>query len=308
MGFSNNLINIAIKILSSEPVLTREIADLIISEKLLLFIFLKKRNLISDDDFNQIALFIASPQKIADLLSKRPANSNYNKPALTETIVNRVIRKCFSDWFQSMDFTVLNGDFNLAGQKLSNKEINAMFWVRSLYPQSCVLETNKFYSTKLMRHILSSIQIEKKCKGPKKKKMATGLSVKRPKYLNIFFKKQNKIKILRKVSANVMFQKNFMDYRRNVLEQYDSRLPDSKCGLSQRSYFDFHLKKLVIKTMSQILNWFQKHGMKYRSIDAKLLKTVLKQVTCPATRNDQIRVFNLVERFICEHQDSKIKE
>lgn len=295
MTFSENLVSIIIKVLSAERVLKTEVEDLIASERLFLFIYLNKRKLISDRDFNRISIFLNSADKICTLLQRCPGYSNFNRSGLAETILNRVVRKVFLEWLDSKNFEISNGEFVLRRRPLSNKDINRMFWRETLAPQMRLCTPNAPFFDRLFRCIRGSVQIDKKAKTRRISKKQKYASIKQPKYLNIFLKKRLRETILKLISPNMTFAKHFRQTQLDVLEQYDSkwRAPFPDRGTCDK--FQLNLRQSIRKALAMMLSWFRKNGHRFSHVDASSLKVVLRQVACPVTRADQMQVFSMLQ-------------
>jgi hypothetical protein len=157
-------------------------------------------------------------------------------------------------------------------------------------------EKNSF--NKLFLTILNSIQINKKHSSKKIKKKPTKPSVKQPKYMNIFFKKKLKEKILERISGNKRFLNNFLHFKYEILAQYSSKGSCLSQNSSHLNPFKFQLKEHVNKALNQIVNWFKKYGQNFEHLTARSLKKYLRQVACPVTRDDQLKVFNNIENIL----------
>ena len=299
MQFSNNLIMIIVKILSAEEVKFNEIKALDAFERILLFIYLNKRNLISDVNFNHICYFVESPELIHQLIQNCPRLSNCNESGLTETILNRLIRQCFDEWFSRKNFAISNGKFVYLTRDLSNREINKMFWMEILDAQGQKEGSSFVLANSLFSQILNNIQINKKIPKRKIKKKLRKPSVKKPKYMNIFLKKKLKETILEKICFNRCFIQSFKKFKMQIISQYNSVTPFRPSIESEKSNpFQFQLKDLIVKALTQIITWFSKNGYKFNNLTAKSLKIYLRQVACPVTLHDQLRVFEIIEQYI----------
>jgi hypothetical protein len=300
---SNQLTTVIIKILSKEQVNLSEIENMIFSERILLVIYLNKRELISDKDFNDISLYIHSAEKINELLALCPSHSNCNYSGLTETILNRLIRQCFCQWISKKHILISNGNFFFNSKLISNEGINKMFWVDMLNCKQISKGFGINFMDKLFPNILNNIQIHKKILKKKISKKKNKMSVKKPKYMNIFFKKKLKNSILQIITKNQLFIQNYFNFKLQVLEEYDSKQPKFQRLNDSGNPFQLHLRQMVIKALIQIINWFKKHGKKFDQINAKSMKIYLKQVACPVTKYDQLRIFDFIEQYIHQNQN-----
>lgn len=293
-SFSNDLIDAIVKVLASEPVTADDIDSLISSERLLLFIYLNKRDLVSDADFNQLSQYVGCARRTAELLSRCPRFSNYNESGLTETVMNRILRACFREWFLEQRFEVANGRFRHRDRDLSNRDINRMFWADTLSaagPDSQAV-------AELFPSIASSVQIDKKVRTRRIAKKQHKPSIKQPKYLNIFLKKRLRATILGQVSDDSRFVRHFRQLRRDTLRQYGSEDARPQSAEPGKNPFRLHLRDSVRKALSMILSWFRRNGPHHTRINAKSLKVLLRQVACPVTQADQAKVFEAIDSHI----------
>ena len=270
-----------------------------IAERIFLLIYLNKRQLISNSIFDNLKKFIKDESKLSLILEERSLNSNFNESGLTETIINRINRFCFEDWFKTQSITVFNGKFKYKSKSISNEKINKMFWRQMMIGNDNNIDNILKFEN--MYHLISkNVQIKKKKITKKKRK--NKISVKKPKYLNIFLKKKLKRKILKYISKSNLFYLHYKSYKSAVLEQYSYQEVNSKylnkIGNKNINKFAFELKKQIEKTLTQILRWFEKKGNKVDIVEANFIKVSLKHIACPVTLNDHLKVFETLDSVI----------
>lgn len=288
--FSERLVEALVKALSNREVPARELAALSRAERAGMLVYLNKRCIVPDSALDSLGKYLDSPGEVCRVLRGRAPNSNCNGAGLAETIINRVVRFCFEDWIKTTDLEVFNGQFKFGRTRVSNGEINRRFWEALVGGRrGCKESARKF--EKMFLKISSSVQIKKK-KIAKKKRLKN-VSIKQPKYLNIFLKKQLKLSILRRVRGRAGFRRFFDAYKAEVVGQYGGA-----AARGANCKFSFQLKSQVRKALGQIFRWFAQKGAGLGPVSAKALKVRLKHVACPVTLRDYLDVFEAIEKSL----------
>lgn len=296
-SFSDNLVDVLIKTLSNRKINESDISMLTQAERLVLFIYLNKRCIIPNSALDQMQKYINNAAVMVSILDERSRISNCNESGLTETIINRVIRFCFENWIKTKKMHVFNGKYKLGNQKVSNEEINKKFWQEMITGKNTGSDQVKNFE-KMILKINRSIQIKKK--KLKKKKKQKNISIKKPKYLNIFFKKKLKHNILKCVKKSPGFRAYLKAYKKEVIGQYKPALtlaenePSAESG-DVNCKFTFQLKLNVKKAIGQIFKWFSKNGPNSKPLLAEELKVKLKHIACPVTMQDYLNIFKMIE-------------
>lgn len=295
---SDALADVLIKTLSNQKVNENEIEKLSKADRLVLFVYLNKRSIIPDSALDSIGEFLENTREIVSILDERSGISNCNESGLAETIINRVIRFCFEDWIKNKNLHIFNGKYKLGNKKVSNEQINQKFWQELVSGKSRNADRLKNFE-KMILKINNSIQIKKK-KLTKRRKQKN-ISIKKPKYLNIFFKKKLKQSILKCVKSSPEFRRYLAAYKKEVISQYKlaTMLPENEKTAELTDInckFTFQLKLNVRKAIGQIMKWFSKNGENLGPIPAKMLKVRLKHIACPVTLKDYLNIFEIIEK------------
>ena len=293
---SNNLVLVLKNVLSNKNINEKELSTLTNPERILLFLYMNKRCLISDTTLNNIGNILNDTKKMQFILTERSNVSNCNESGLSETIINRILRYCFEDWIQDQNIHSFNGKYKYKNKNLSNEEINKMFWYQLIVGNEYPFQKNIKFE-KLFLKINKNIQIKKK--RISKRKKAKSISVKKPKYLNIFLKKNLKVNILNFVKNNKRFRLHYESYISHVYNQYQnndsfSLITTMNSNLSNNIKFSFRLKEEIKKALLQMLKWFKQKGQKILSVNAKELKVKLKHIACPVTLKDYQNIFESI--------------
>lgn len=292
------------RVLSNKMPSPDQIRILSPSEKILLGIYLNKRMLISDRQLKSFPFMSTDCGPIFSILAEISERSNCNEAGLTETIVNRVLRTCFEEWFdrRKEHFHIFNGKFNFRNKSITNEGVNRLFWEHMLSGPKTLRNRSLDFDAAYSR-ILSNVQIKKKKIGKSKRKK--NISIKQPKYHNIFWKKKLKQVILETLGKNPRFLKNYNLHKSEVLFQYSS-LPIATSDVSANTHslglsknkFSFNLKKQVGKAVTQMFEWVREKADANLELDGVFLKKKLKHVACPVTVEDHRVVFLEIERFL----------
>jgi hypothetical protein len=295
-SISNNLVIVLLNVLSNKKISKNELDNLTRAERILLFLYMNKRCLISDTTLNNIGNILDNTAKMEFILTERSHVSNFNESGLSETIINRILRYCFEDWIKKKNIHAFNGKYKYKNRNLSNEEINKMFWSQMIIGETCSLQKNNKFE-KLFFKISKNIQIKKK--RISKKKKVKSISVKKPKYLNIFLKKNLKEKILKYAKNNKSFGLHYKSYISHVFNQYQTNesfnlIVNKEKNENTSIKFSFHLKEEIKKALLQMLKWFQIKGGNMRSVNAKELKVRLKHIACPVTLKDYQNIFESI--------------
>ena len=302
---TGNLEELIVQLLSHKIPSLDQIIILSPCEKILLAIYLNKRMLISDRQLKSFSLMSTDGIKISSVLSKLPERSNCNESGLTETILNRILRTCFEEWFNQAkkQFHIYNGRYKFRNKNVTNDGVNKLFWEHILSSQKGSRKRKLNFNSVYTR-ILCNVQIKKK--KIKKGKHKKNISIRQPKYHNIFWKKKLKQRILKTLGGNPLFLENYHLHKSEVLFQYSS-LPDPAFDVSDNSdslflsknKFSFDLKKQVSKAISQIFEWIREKADVSLDLDGVLLKKKLKHIACPVTVEDHRVVFLEIEKLLC---------
>jgi hypothetical protein len=288
-------------VLSNKIISENEIKQLTDPEKIVLFIYMNKRCLISDSSLNSIGNILSNTNQIMTILKERSDVSNCNESGLTETIINRILRYCFEDWIKEVKINIFNGKYKYKNKYMTNEDINKMFWYKMIMGGSTSPEKNNKFE-KFYLKISKNIQIKKK--RISKKKRIKSISIKKPKYLNIFLKKKLKEKILRCAKNNKCFRSHYDSYISHVFGQYQinegyflsANVPTED---SKNPKFSFKLKEEIKKAVLQMLKWFRNNGKNLKCVNAKQLKVRLKHIACPVTLKDYQNIFESINN-ICK--------
>ena len=299
MKFTPNLIAVIIKVLSAVDVSFSEIDELAKSERLLLIVFLNKRNLVSDEDFDHIAQSIDSAQNLRSLLLNCRICSSLDKRSLTKSILNRLIRKCFSDWLQRTNFGAID-----AKTAFCDRKVNQKFWADTLTRHVFPGPFKESGLRRLFSEIRKNYRINQKPVRRRKRirKPPKGASVKQPKYLSLIFKNDLRWVIMKLISRDVPFKRNFNEMKKCVLQQYSSQNGWAEDVAPPNDPFQVRLRKSVVKVVQTISSWLQKIGWKLELINARTAQTALKYVRVPPTKWDYFVSLYWIEKHIDEGQ------
>ena len=282
---NNALINLILKLISKREVEEKEFMKLNTLCFQILAIFMYKRDLISKDVAVDLGNIEEKDWKKFKILKKTFRKySNSNESGLKETIVNRVLRLCFKDWLKKSE---------IEENVLSNNYlINKNFW-KDFFANK---EESEF--EKIFLCIQNSLQIQKK-----KLKMNTVVnSKKKPKFLNLVFRKDLLLKILNHSKNSDTFNSNFKLYKETIMNKYNDN-DENEQNIELGSYhnkdelkFNLNLKhqfkKLIQESIKRLNLPKSPFGIKFD------LKKKMRDVIFPITLCDYEKVFEFLEKCI----------
>ena len=282
----DQLLNLSLKFISEKEIKNEDLINLEKEDLVSFFVYPFKRNLITANMANHfISLPEANKSDIVEFLNNCKKLSNMNEFSFKETVINRVLRKCFWKWIKANESLVENEN--------NNFEINKMFW-KYLFELTDKKDFDIFYA-----QIKKNYQI---CKKHLLKKRKNVYSNQTKKFFNILINKKIFLLIIEILKDNQDFKHFYQNYKNGIYDKYSKHfqkstfLENSDKIKNEKLKFTVDLKFQLNKFFDSIKSDFNCQEANFNFSES--LKKKIKKYSSPITFSDYKKIFEKIEKYI----------